>query len=501
MNGYRADKHGALQGWNEWYGSGNGFRNYSYTLSVNGKLVTYGDHPKDYLTDVLARKASGVIRRAAEAEEPFFLYIAPFTPHTPATWAPRHALLFDHARLPRPPSFNEVDVSDKPTYVYERLLFSPSQIEHLEHLYQKRLKSLQATDDMVETLIETLQQTGQLHNTFIVYTSDNGFKIGEHRLRPGKDTAYEEDIHVPLVMRGPGVPAGRRLKPIVLNIDLAPTFAQIAGVKPPDYVDGRSFMPLFENPSRPWRQSFMVGRLQLQGLEQAERAGRIRFKGIRTSRWTYVEYAGTNGRELYDLNKDPYQLENAIQEVNPHLVQALSSRLDELANCKATECRRFENLPIAGQALSRASSSRKVSYKSSIAEVPPTGPASHASQFAKHPESQRQSLARLKPLLAPETSGQVESCPESLVLSAWSVQMDNFSEHENGPSLLDQLPDLGFAACEKLVSSGVESNSEFEIQREGAEDSQTRRRRQQNLRGIVGSHRLASDSYAFRSGA
>jgi N-acetylglucosamine-6-sulfatase len=347
MNGYRADEDGVLPGWDEWYGCGNGFPNYNYSLNENGKMVPYGDHPKDYLTDVLARKAVGVIKRAIEAGQPFLLYIAPFTPHTPATSAVRHNDLFADMRLPRSPSFNEIDVSDKPTYVQKRLLFSPSQIENIENLYRKRLRSLQATDDMVGRLVEILRETGQLKNTFIVYTSDNGFRMGEHRLRPGKDTAYEEDIRVPLIVRGPGVPAGERLEPMVLNIDLAPTFAEIAGVKPPDFVDGRSFLPLFKDPKRPWRRTFMVGRHQSHGLEQEERAGRIQFKAIRTARWTYyLEYAGGGGHELYDLKKDSYQLENLAQEADPELVQVLSLRLDELANCKAAECRRLEDLPV-----------------------------------------------------------------------------------------------------------------------------------------------------------
>jgi N-acetylglucosamine-6-sulfatase len=347
MNGYRADTHGALPGWSEWYGSGNGFRNYNYTLNENGALVAYGDAPNEYLTDVLTRKAAGAIRRAERAEQPFFLYISPFTPHTPATWAPRHANLFTDAKLPRPPSFNEIDVTDKPDYVRERPRLSAGHVTSIETLYQRRLRSLQATDDMVEALIETLKEMGQLNNTYIIYSSDNGFRMGEHRLLPGKDTAYEEDIRVPLMVRGPRVSAGVRIKPMVLNIDLAPTLAQIAGIDPPDFVDGRSFLPLLRNPQRPWRRNFMVGRLQFQGLEQDQRAGKIRFKALRTHRWTYVEYGGNPNRELYDLQRDPYQLDNLVQEANPTLLRALSSRLDKLSHCKASGCRRLEDAPLA----------------------------------------------------------------------------------------------------------------------------------------------------------
>ncbi len=148
---------------------------------------------------------------------------------------------------------------------------------------------------------------------------------------------------MPFVIRGPSVPAGKRFKKVVLNIDIAPTFADIAGIKPPRFVDGRSFLPLFQRRAQPWRRSFMVGRFQLHGLEQKERAGRIRFKALRTSRWTYVEYSGGE-RELYNHRRDPYQLSNKVREADPALVQALSSRLDNLSHCRAVECRRLENL-------------------------------------------------------------------------------------------------------------------------------------------------------------
>lgn len=350
LNGYHARQHAIPTGWTDWYGSGNGFPNFNYTLSENGELVEYGNRPEDYLTDVLARKASGVIRRAAADGEPFFLHISPFTPHTPATWAPRHDHMFTDVIYPRLPSFNEADVGDKPTILRTRPPLTASQIDQIDLLYRARLRSLQAIDDMVETLVTTLDETGQLENTYVVYTSDHGFKMGEHRARPGKDTAYEEDIRVPFAIRGPGVPVGKRLEPMVLNIDLAPTFADIAGVAPPDFIDGRSFLPLFEDPDRPWRQSFLTERRERIGREQQERLGPIRFEAIRTPRWTYVEYA-SGEREFYDHVNDPYQLENLAGKADSALVEALASRLAQLANCAGAECRRFENLPIGSEAI------------------------------------------------------------------------------------------------------------------------------------------------------
>jgi N-acetylglucosamine-6-sulfatase len=153
-------------------------------------------------------------------------------------------------------------------------------------------------------------------------------------LRPGNGTAYEEDIEVPFTVRGPGVPAGKRLHPMVLNVDLAPTFAGIAGVEPPD------------EPKQPWRQSFMIGRLELDAREQDERSEPVRFKAIRTSRWSYAEYAGDDGRGLYDLERDPCQLWNLAQAAEPAFVQAL--RRDYPSSPDAKQPRRsLENLSIA----------------------------------------------------------------------------------------------------------------------------------------------------------
>jgi N-acetylglucosamine-6-sulfatase len=178
-----------------------------------------------------------------------------------------------------------------------------------------------------------------MSNTYIVYASDNGFHLGLHRLKEGKDTAFEEDIRIPLAVRGPDVPKGQRISAMVLNIDFAPTFADMAGVQPPDFVDGRSFMPLLEHSELPWRQSFMMQRL---GIETDERLESQNALAIRTTRWTYVAY--NNGeQELYDLERDPDQLNNIIDEADPALIEALTTRLIQLRDCAGEACRTIED--------------------------------------------------------------------------------------------------------------------------------------------------------------
>ncbi len=355
LNRYVPEKDSVPPGWDEWYVGGNAHASYDYVLNENGRAVRYGSEPQDYLTDVLTRKANEVIEASAAAAEPFFLYVLPFNPHSPSVAAPRHEGMFADAELPRPPSFNEADVSDKPAFIRELPPLDGSQIAYLEYEYRRRLASLQSIDDMVESIVGTLAATGQLDDTYVIYSSDNGFHMGQHRLIAGKDTPYDEDIRVPMVMRGPGVPAGGRIEAVVGNIDLAPTIAAIAGVEPPGFVDGRSFLPLLQDPDQPWREAFLIERRRLEeplvrqsaftGLTPEELERTATFNGIRTRDSLYVEY-GTGERELYDLLADPFQVDNRIDDADPALLAVFEERLAALATCIAAACRRLEDLPL-----------------------------------------------------------------------------------------------------------------------------------------------------------
>ena len=213
--------------------------------------------------------------------------------------------------------------------------------------YQTRLESLQAVDESIETIIGTLAARGELDNTYLFFTSDNGYHLGQHRFLNGKFQVYEEDIRVPLIVRGPGVRRGAARGHLVLNIDFAPTIAELAGIHPGHSVDGRSLVPLFgraqsgngsgrEDPPalRHWRQDFMVEiyrRLPPLGNGDEIRA-------LRTRHAVYVEYA-SGARELYDLRADPYQLENVHNAASPRRLRRLSQRLAELATCAGDTCR------------------------------------------------------------------------------------------------------------------------------------------------------------------
>ena len=357
LNRYVPEADGVPPGWDEWHVGGNAHASYGYALNENGKLVRYGSEPEDYLNDVLSRKATDVIRASAAAGEPLFLYVLPYNPHSPSVAAPRHEGMFADAELPRPASFNEADVSDKPAFIRSLPPLNDEQIAYLTYEYRRRLASLQSIDDMVEDIVEALRDTGQLENTYVAYSSDNGFHMGQHRLIAGKDTPYEEDIRVPMVMRGPGVSPGAQIDAVVGNIDLAPTIAAIAAAEVPDFVDGRSFLPLLQDPDQPWREAFLIERRRLEeqlvrqsrfnGLTPEELDETATFDGIRTRDMVYVEY-GSGERELYDLLADPFQLDNMIDRADPALLAAFAQRLTALAGCAAELCRELEDLPLPG---------------------------------------------------------------------------------------------------------------------------------------------------------
>jgi N-acetylglucosamine-6-sulfatase len=379
LNGYTGTH--VPSGWDEWHAVSGNFL--SDHLNENGQIVSY-DADRYHLDDVLAEKASTYARRADWPEPPFFTADRPFlmwigtkAPHQPATPAPRHEDAYPNFSPPRPSNFDEKDVSDKPGWIEDNPPLSPEQKGYMDELHRKRLQSMLAVDDAIGDLIDSLRNSGELDNTYVFFTSDNGFHLGEHRLGAGKWTPYEEDIRVPLVVRGPGVPEGETLHHIVLNNDLAPTFADLAGTEAPSFVDGRSIVPLLTDeptPTEDWRRRFLIEGVAERGsapqppfveesevtplltgdplpenwrrtsvarVRTSEEWGRPWMKALRTEEHLYVEYK-TGERELYDLEEDPYELRSLYATASPDLKRRLEAQLDALRRCAAEECRTAE---------------------------------------------------------------------------------------------------------------------------------------------------------------
>ncbi|HEX2239940.1 MAG TPA: sulfatase [Actinomycetota bacterium] len=303
-------------GWDQWYALADSGRYYRYTLFENGTAVSYGSRPSDYITDVLARKAEGFIQQSQN--EPFFLYFAPNAPHEPHVPADRHLDEFGSTPVTVPPNFNEEDVSDKPEWVQALEFRSKTAMEESR---RREREQLLAVDDAIRRMFKTLEAAGILDRTVVVFTSDNGFAFGEHRWR-GKKCGYEECLRVPFYVRGPGVLGGLRTE-LVTNTDIAPTILQLAGLSPRT-TDGLSLVPLLTGSTEGWRDAVLIRSLgRANGIS-------LDFWGLRTGRYKYMEL-GTGERELYDLQADPYELENLAPNPAFDEIEAdLAARLAEL---------------------------------------------------------------------------------------------------------------------------------------------------------------------------
>ncbi len=333
-------------GWSEWHATAPyDQRVYNYPINNNGALTQFGQDPDDYKDDVLTRKAVEFVNRRAVKPAPFFLWLTYTAPHVAgppnpnppkdckdaAKSAPRDAHAFDHVPLPKPPNFNEVDVSDKPEAIRRLPRLTQQQIGNMQRKYRCELESLLAIDAGVKKVVNALKAKGALDNTLLIYTSDNGYFHGEHRVPGDKMRVYEESIRVPLQMRGPGIPKGVTIDPLVVNADLAPTIVDAANARSGLPMDGRSLLPVVKHPGIDRNRELLIDEPT--------------YKAIRTERYVYAEY--NNGdRELYDLQNDPYELRSLHDDPAYASVKAtLASRLHQLKNCSGANCRVYQPDP------------------------------------------------------------------------------------------------------------------------------------------------------------
>lgn len=384
-------------GWNAWHTVLNADTHhyfYGYTLNDNGTLDgpfgdpgswetrEYGERdyfgcpttsieekPCLYETDVLSRIAWEELN-GTPADQPFYLQLDFTAPHgdfrRPAgpEPAPRHYTLFDGAPYPHNSSqgFNEGNVTDKPRFIREAPFLSPTDIHTYRVYYQKALASLRAVDDGVKTVLDTLGGLHRLRNTYVIFTSDNGFFYGEHRLTGGKFLAYEPATHLPLLIRGPGIQPGTATGELAANIDIAPTILELAGVKADKSIDGTSLVPFMRDPSlrtrrpilfesfvetndveangEPTGQSAPAGSASRRGGAGASIIAPPKdYEGIRLGSYKYIEWPDGE-KELYDITKDPYELNNMVKIPNFFPIRAfLHAQLVRLENCVGRGCR------------------------------------------------------------------------------------------------------------------------------------------------------------------
>jgi N-acetylglucosamine-6-sulfatase len=324
MNGYAGEYE--PPGWSYWYAQAG-----ISTVNDNGRVVdSSGSFPV-----TIANKALAFLERATDqaGDPPFMLFYWTPQPHLPNASPPGYRDLFWDAKLPRPPSFNEADVSDKPAYIKNLPSLTQDQIDLLEVGHKTQLRTLAHVDDTLKNMLDLLKDRGELANTYVAFATDNGVHMGEHRYvvpSGSKSTPYEEATSTPLIIRGPSVPHGVVRTQLVADNDYAATFAAWIGASPPESVDGRSITSLLSaTPPSAWRTALLNERK----LVKPDLSPTPNYEALFTAYGKrYVEYA-TGEKELYDLGTDPYELTNGYDPDAPP--SDLVSRLQALERCRA----------------------------------------------------------------------------------------------------------------------------------------------------------------------
>ncbi|SPO07569.1 related to sulfatases [Cephalotrichum gorgonifer] len=383
-----------------------------YTYEFNNVVMSEnGERPVYYhgyhQTDIIRAKALDRLQRLIEKDEPYYIQIAPTAPHQqsdgPAVPCVRHMWTHLDARAPRIPNFNPKDEfqNQKPSWLRDTPLLNQSVLEFTDWQYLSRIQSLVGIDEMVEDVVELLREKGQLDNTYIIYTTDNGFHIGNHRQVGGKGLPYIEDVNIPMIIRGPGIPINVSSTIPSTHVDMAPTFLDIASVperKYPPFFDGRSLLP-------EWKAAGNLSSKASSGKEiiNIEFWGRVNnagapdymipspiyaYKTLRIvgeqSSWLYSRWCDGNATELYNTIDDPYELTNlALSPAPEHekLMARLNGLLLVTKSCSQESCRNpwtvlqadYESSTSAGKMFTNLEEALDTRYDDFFRNLPPVG--------------------------------------------------------------------------------------------------------------------------------
>jgi N-acetylglucosamine-6-sulfatase len=337
LNGYLPKDKYVPPGWTEWDVAGNAYGEFDYNLNENNQVKHYG---QKYLTDVLSTKASAFI--TASGKTPFLVEVATFAPHAPYTPAPRDKDKFPGLKAPRGPAYDKLP-ADSPAWLKGRAPLTDQEKTAIDTDFRKRVQAVQSVDRMIGSLQDTLIRAGVADHTTIVFSSDNGYHMGDYRLNPGKQTAFDTDVHVPLIAAGAGVAAGHTVDAPVQNIDLRPTFDTLGGVAAPSDVDGRSLTSLLNGGSGDgWRTASLVEHHgpdtnPADPDEPAKNSGNpTTYSAMRTAHYTYVEYK-TGELEYYDRTSDPAELNNTASTLTQTRKEQLHAALAKLVACHGAQ--------------------------------------------------------------------------------------------------------------------------------------------------------------------
>ena len=352
LNGYDPQTNNQDPGWTDWAVAGNGYHEYNYFLNANGHASFHGDAGTDYLTDVLHGMA---VDYATPANTPFVLEVATFAPHAPYTPATQDIGTYT-AGLPANPSFNVPNVSP-PGWLDVHKPLGPGEIQKLNHSFDLRVEAVQAVDRMIGDVMAKLAANGLDKSTYVVFSSDNGYHMGQHMLEAGKQTAFDTDINVPLIVVGPGVPAGVVDDHIVENIDLCPTFAELGGAPALPTADGHSLVDLIHgNTVTDWRNVLLVehkgGTMDPADPDNEQNVDGGPGSGPDPTSYNAIRMAtpladgGTHDTvflsyvdgetEYYDIDTDPYEMTNTVGGLSPATVTQYQSVVSAIKTCKGT---------------------------------------------------------------------------------------------------------------------------------------------------------------------
>ena len=362
-------------GWSDWRGSidgsgdGGTYRYFDTTLNINGEAV--GNEGR-YQTRLYGDHSVRIVEQYAASQRPFFLWASYVAPHhgapnepgdpkpvlrsdgklqtfkTPARPDDVQGTLDDQVRH-APGAEGEADVSDKPFFIRGLPALSKAEHKALLNITRQRAEAISALDDQVARTVRALKRTGELDNTIVVVTSDNGYFLGEHRMRQGKSLPYEPSLRVPMLIRGPQIPRGQVRNDPFLTIDHAPTFLAAAGAPTQDQLNGSNMLPGTRRGDRGWTRGVLTDtgpRLVASNASESDNwlvEGRgpkvTRFStGVRTARYLYVDHGG-RGKELYDLRHDPQELQNLAGRSDMAQIQRRLARvLDRMRDCVGTDC-------------------------------------------------------------------------------------------------------------------------------------------------------------------
>jgi N-acetylglucosamine-6-sulfatase len=348
LNGYLPFRAGAQPGWNEWDVSGLGYGEFNYNINQNGRLIHYKDGPNDYLTDVVSRLGQAFIKRTADHQ--YFIEIATFAPHAPYIPAPRDADKFPDLKAPHTPAWAAKPDANAPAWLKAILPLRPIDIQAIDKAFRMRAQSVVAIDKMIGEIRAMLAASGDT-DTYIFFSSDNGYHMGEYNLRPGKMTAFDTDIRVPLVVVGPDVAKDQVVDAVVENIDLAPTFAELGGASDPLQPDGRSLLPLLRGEHPAWRDLALIEHHHPTSTDDDPDAplphggNPPTYNALRSPTTLYVEYEGGE-TESYDLTQDPDELHNIAKTLPAAKRQQWHAALEANTKCKGADaCWTAQHLP------------------------------------------------------------------------------------------------------------------------------------------------------------